>query len=73
MTQQMLSKVFIQPPYLVILGRQALEWKVEMGNHSTEKLEDLWGGKHMNSCLSIHMALIEQQVLPESPHADQRR
>lgn len=47
MTQQMLSEVLMsqapQLPRLVVLGRQPLEWKLEMENYFIEKLEDLLG------------------------------
>lgn len=47
MTQQVLSKVSMsqsaQLPRLVVLGQQPLGWKLEMENHSIEKLENLLG------------------------------
>lgn len=73
MTPQMLSKVSNQPPYLVVLGKQALEWKLDMENHSIQKLENLRGGKPMTSCSNMHLALTEQQELLEGPGAAQRR
>lgn len=52
-----------QPPFLVVLRRQDLEWKLEMENHSVRSLRICWGGKRMKSCLSILTAFAEGLVL----------
>lgn len=68
MTQQMLSEISMsQSPqllHLVVLGRQPLEWKLEMETIPLRSLRTCWGGKHMKSCSSIRTAW---QVLSVSP------
>lgn len=53
MTQQVLSEVLAsQPPFLVVLGRRGLEWKLEVESHSLRGLRMCWGHKPM-MCLSV--------------------
>lgn len=53
MTQEVLSEVLAsQPPFLVVLGRRGLEWKLEVESHSLRGLRMCWGHKPM-MCLSV--------------------